>query len=74
MTTTPRKPRRRKVKADVPKCDRCGRELCVWWRGRAWCVRCDAGRLFDDEPGEDGGGEDGGDTTHERTKSKKGAL
>lgn len=60
-------PKRRRPADPPPEltCPACGEELAVWWRGRAWCVLCEAeeldaepprtasGRqagLFDDEP------------------------
>jgi len=34
--------------ADVMTCPQCGRERCVRWLGRWWCVGCDAEKLFAD--------------------------
>jgi hypothetical protein len=55
-TTTPAKPRpkpKRRRRADVEHCPKCGDELAVRWRGRAWCVRCDATALFGGTEGAD---------------------
>jgi hypothetical protein len=35
-------------------CDQCGAELCVWHRGRRWCIVCDETELF----GADAAGDD----------------
>jgi len=50
-TTTPTKPklrpkRRRRKRADAPRCTQCGDQLAIRWRRRWWCVGCDAGQLF----------------------------
>ena len=47
-TDKPRKALRRRVArpSAVDPCDRCGHERAVRWRGRAWCVECDASEVF----------------------------
>ena len=49
-TKPPSKPtrqtRRRPTAPDACRCPKCGDELCVYWRGRAWCVACNEVALF----------------------------
>lgn len=40
-----------------PRCTVCGDCLTVWWRGRLWCVVCDAPELFGDDDSDAEGGE-----------------
>ena len=41
----PRRPRRAAIPAEL-RCESCGREKCIRWRRRWWCIRCDERALF----------------------------
>ena len=41
-----RQTRRRTTAPDACRCPKCGDELAIYWRGRAWCVACDEAALF----------------------------
>jgi len=66
------KRRRRRATATIPphlRCDRCGGERAVWFKGRAYCPVCEARELFGDEPTADpADGVDVGDATERPTK------
>lgn len=48
--TTPARPKPRlkprKLLDPAIYCHVCGREKCVFWRGKAWCIHCDERELF----------------------------